>query len=189
VHTTDSGLILAATDLSNFLACPHRTVLDFAVAHGRLSRSESILDDYTRHLRERGQEHERAYLQHLRSEGLHVIEVPQHASPGSRVAATVEALQSGADVVYQAAFAGDGWIGYADILRKVPTAPGVRSAFRVAGRSFSSLSTQTCLAPSRASDRNGSSSSPLGIRSPSANTAPTSIPPTFGSSAGACSTR
>lgn len=129
MHTTDSGLILAATDLSNFLACPHRTVLDLAVAHGRLPQPESLLDAYTRRLRERGAEHERAYLQYLRSEGLHVVEVLPHGSPGSRVAATVEALQSGADVVYQAAFAGDGWIGYADILRKVPAAPGVRSAF------------------------------------------------------------
>lgn len=37
MHTSDHGLILAATDLSNFLACRHRTVLDFAVAHGRLA--------------------------------------------------------------------------------------------------------------------------------------------------------
>ena len=42
---------------------------------------------------------------------------------------TVRALESGADVVYQAAFAGDGWIGYADILRKVPSPPDSGSRF------------------------------------------------------------
>ena len=33
------------------------------------------------------------------------------------------------DAVYQGAFAGHGWVGYADILRRVPTPAGSHSAF------------------------------------------------------------
>lgn len=127
MRTIDGGLILAATDLSNFLACPHRTVLDFAAAHGRLAPPASAVDACTRRLRERGEAHERAYLQHLRDQGLSVIEVPQDEAPEVRVKATIAALEAGADVVYQAAFAGQGWVGCADILRKVPSAPGAGS--------------------------------------------------------------
>ena len=124
MRTTESGLILAATDLSNFLACLHRTALDFAAAHGQLTPPASAVDAYTRRLRERGEAHERAYLQCLRDQRLSVVEVPQDQPPASRVEATIAALKSGADVVYQAAFAGQGWIGYADILRKVSSEAG-----------------------------------------------------------------
>jgi uncharacterized protein len=121
--------VLAATDLSNFLACSHLTALDFAVALGQLPPPESLLDAHTRLLRERGEAHERAYVQYLRNHGLNIVEVPQDETADSRVEATIRALASGADVVYQGAFAGQGWVGYADILRKVPSTPGSRSIF------------------------------------------------------------
>jgi uncharacterized protein len=129
VQSTAEGLVLAATDLSNFLACSHRSALDLAVALGKLTAPESRLDAHTRLLRERGRAHELAYLRHLRADGLNVVEVPQDGTSEARVEATVAALQSGADVVYQGAFAGRGWVGYADILRKIPVASDVRSAF------------------------------------------------------------
>ncbi|MGB2713039.1 MAG: TM0106 family RecB-like putative nuclease [Vicinamibacterales bacterium] len=129
MRTTANGLVLAATDLSNFLACPHRSALDFAAALEQIAAPDSLLDAHTRLLRERGEAHERAYVQYLRNEGLNVVEVPQDGTLGSRVEATIAALASGADVVYQGAFAGQGWVGYADILRRVPSAPGSHSAF------------------------------------------------------------
>jgi len=129
VRSTVDGLVLAATDLSNFLACPHRSALDLAVAVGKLGAPPSLLDEHTRLLRERGQAHERAYVQHLVGEGLAVVEVPHDETPYSRVKATIEALRSGVDVVYQGAFAGHGWVGYTDILRRVPTPAGSHSAF------------------------------------------------------------
>ena len=129
MRATPDGLVLAATDLSNFLACPHRSTLDFAAVLGQIEVPHSLLDEHTRLLRERGAAHERDYVQHLRSGGLAVIEVPQEGTPDSRVKATIAALQSGVDVVYQGAFAGQGWVGYADILRKAATPTGSPSAF------------------------------------------------------------
>ena len=76
MRTTDSGLILAATDVSNFLACLHRTALDVAAAHVQLTPPASAVAAYTHRLRTRGETHERAYLQHLRDQGLSAGEIP-----------------------------------------------------------------------------------------------------------------
>src|SRR5436190_451926 len=121
--------ILSATDLSNFLGCAHRTGLDLAVAFGAISAPPPILDAALRLLQERGAAHEQAYIQHLRDQGLKVIEIPIEVAKDVRVAQTLEALKSGADVIYQGAFAGRGWVGFADVLRKVPCAPGIRTNF------------------------------------------------------------
>src|SRR5438477_8407851 len=129
VRSTVGGLVLAATDLANFLACSHRSALDLAAAVGKLTAPAALLDEHTRLLRERGLAHELAYVQHLREQGLNVVEVSQEGTPETRAQATIAALQAGADVISQGAFAGRGWVGYADILRKVSLAPGVRSVF------------------------------------------------------------
>lgn len=125
----DSRLVLSATDLANFLSCPHRSALDLAAATGLVDRPDAPVDRMLALLRERGDAHERAYLEHLRCQGLRVVEISGEGPRADRVQRTREALASGADVVYQGAFAGDGWIGYADFLRKVDNPPGVGSAF------------------------------------------------------------
>jgi predicted RecB family nuclease len=119
MRVANSGFILSATDLSNYLACEHRTALDLAAAVGTVSTPESRLDSALKLLRARGATHERAYIDYLRSQGLNVFEIPSDETPESRVSLTLNALKSGVDAIYQGAFAGPGWIGYADLLRKV----------------------------------------------------------------------
>ncbi|MBI2220393.1 MAG: TM0106 family RecB-like putative nuclease, partial [Acidobacteria bacterium] len=128
MRVTDDTVVLAATDLANFLACKHRTGLDLAAAMGTIDPPETRLDAALQLLRERGIKHERAYVDHLRGQGLNIVEIATDESPDVRVARTLEALKSGADVIYQGAFAGKGWTGYADILRKVPCGTGVRTS-------------------------------------------------------------
>jgi uncharacterized protein len=125
----NNGAVLAATDLSNFLGCGHRTGLDLGVAFGAILAPPPILDAALRLLQERGVAHEQAYIRHLRDQGLGIIEIPTDAPKDARVAQTLEALRSGADVIYQGAFAGPGWVGFADVLRKVRCAPSVRTSF------------------------------------------------------------
>ncbi|TMQ72024.1 MAG: hypothetical protein E6K80_03890, partial [Candidatus Eisenbacteria bacterium] len=60
---------LAATDLANHLACPHVTTLDRAAAEGRIEPPHWRRPGLDA-LRERGIEHERAYLDHLEADGL-----------------------------------------------------------------------------------------------------------------------
>lgn len=122
-------IILAATDLANFLSCEHRTALDLAAATGTITPPEATLDAALRLLRERGATHERAYVDYLRRQGLNVVEILIDESPDVRVAQTLQALAAGVDVVYQGAFAGDGWLGFADVLRKVPCVAGARTTW------------------------------------------------------------
>ena len=134
----DNAAVLAATDLSNFLACQHRSALDLAAAMGKLRRPAAPLDVALKLLQEKGAAHERAYVEHLRAQGLTIVEIPGEASPDERVSQTAAALKSGADVICQGAFAGhgqgqgqgqgQGWIGYADVLRKEPCPSGTRSS-------------------------------------------------------------
>ena len=89
---------------------------------------EARLDAALRLLRERGAAHEHAYVDYLRCQGLNIIEISIEEVPDVRVSQTLAALRSGVDAVYQGAFAGQGWIGYADILRRVPCPAGMRTA-------------------------------------------------------------
>lgn len=110
----DGKFQLAATDLSNHLGCVHLTQLNRGAAVGELTkpfRNDPSLDV----LIKRGMEHEAAYVQYLKSTGLSVVNLKnQHAD------ATLKAMQSGIDVIVQAALSNNLWRGYADILLKVP---------------------------------------------------------------------
>ena len=113
---TDEALVRAPTDLSNFLGCQHLSALDLRAARGELKRPvryDEVLDD----LRERGRAHEQAYLAHLRAQGLRVA----GDAEGSTSEATLAAMRSGVDVIYQATLEHDVWSGRVDFLRKVNT--------------------------------------------------------------------
>ncbi len=123
MHSAAGVLLLSATDLTDFLACEHLTQLELQAARGLIekpNRQDPGLDL----IAERGLAHERRYLTELKAQGLDVAEIPWlGADPDSlRVAhaATVAALERGAEVVYQAAFFDGRWRGYADFLFKVP---------------------------------------------------------------------
>lgn len=109
----DAGaLLLSPSDLSNFLSCRHRAGLDLAVAHKQLIRPAST-NPYAAILQKHGEDHEHAYVESLRKQGLKVVD-----GSGS-LDATLDAMKSGADVIVQARLEGDAFAGYADILRRV----------------------------------------------------------------------
>ena len=119
---TADALVRAPTDLSNFLSCRHLSALDLRAARGEVERPiryDVVLEE----LRERGLVHERAYLERLRALGLTIVGDDDaedgHGPAGSNVEATLAAMRSGVDVIYQATLEDDGWSGHADFLRKV----------------------------------------------------------------------
>ena len=116
-------LRLSATDLANHLSCAHLSRLDLAVAEGRARRphrNDPIVDL----LAERGRQHEAAYLRHLRTQKLGVVEI--RTAPGAdNVEATLAAMRDGADVIYQAPLGDAQWYGRADFLLKVARASGL----------------------------------------------------------------
>lgn len=104
----------SASDLINFLGCRHLTELDRKTALGEIdppdwSNPALVL------IQQKGLEHEQAYVEHLKSQGLNVCELEGHS-----IDETKAAISKGYDIITQARFEKDGWVGIADILRKVP---------------------------------------------------------------------
>src|SRR5438477_1557200 len=122
MYLTSNGLVLSATDLVAFVTCEHLTQLELSAAQGTVIRPDRD-DESTEVLRRRGEAHELRYLQFLRDSGLNIQEITRSGSdPTSLRAAhdaTVEAMQRGIDVVYQAALFDGRWLGYADFLLRV----------------------------------------------------------------------
>jgi uncharacterized protein len=109
------AVTLSPTDLSAFLGCRHRTGLDLAAALGLLERPRWT-DPFAEILQQRGEAHERQFVDSLRGQGLAVADV---RDADDRAAATLQAMQSGVHVIVQARLDHGTWTGYADILRRV----------------------------------------------------------------------
>lgn len=122
MQVLDEQLVLSASDLNNFLACPHLTTLDLAQARGELEDEPERGAD-AELLARKGDEFEQRYLDSLTTEGRQVAEIP--GGDGSEVALldavarTEKAMRGGSDVIYQATFFKDGLRGHADFLFRV----------------------------------------------------------------------
>ncbi len=114
----------SATDLVGYLECRHLATLERASAWGHLTRpvrEDKVLD----RVAERGKEHEKRFLESLRSEGLTVVEIEQDKSLPHEERRfrgrdeTLAATREGADVIFQAVLFDNRRLGYADFLRRV----------------------------------------------------------------------
>ncbi|MGH2444436.1 MAG: TM0106 family RecB-like putative nuclease, partial [Candidatus Limnocylindria bacterium] len=126
----DGKPVFSATDLVGYLACEHLTALERAALAGlveRPNRADPELDV----IRERGFQHEARYLAELTADGKEVVEIKRDDDEDRgdqlrrQAVETVEAMASGAAVVFQATFFDGRWLGYADFLLRVddPTRP------------------------------------------------------------------
>ena len=111
---------LSATDLVGHLNCGHLTALDVQVATGALKKPENY-DPLLEILRERGQRHEDAYIQHLRDAGHQLTKIEGVDITNATVDATLEAMRNGSEIIIQAALRHGRWSGRADVLRRVET--------------------------------------------------------------------
>ena len=125
MHLSENTLILSATDLSKFLSCGHLTLLDRLTALGLQPKAPKYDDPALDVLFARGLEHEQAYLEALKAEGLSVVEFED--VPGRKTlddwrqlaSETVVAMRSGPDVIYQGLLFDEPWLGKPDFLRRV----------------------------------------------------------------------
>ena len=118
MQRTESGLRLSATDLSHFLSCRHLTALDLSVVHRKREKPYRPDDSLLELLWQRGLEHERAYVERLRSEGRDVVDlndIPRN-QPDEAIARTLDAISAGREIIVQAALRHESWFGYADML-------------------------------------------------------------------------
>jgi uncharacterized protein len=129
MQSLNGQLIFSATDLSNFLACSHLTLLSRRTALGG-PKPRHFPDPGLEVVQRRGLEHEHMFLAGLRGDGgRHVVDLTRpsgerHASEGYELhaRATAEAMQASADVIYQGFLFDGSWLGYPDFLRKVDRA-------------------------------------------------------------------
>jgi predicted RecB family nuclease len=121
MQLANGQLRLSASDLSNHVGCRHLTRLNLRVAHGELKapvRRDIRLDA----LRERGADHEEAYVAHLEAAHGWRREVVERGDDAPDPVERTHALMTaGADLIVQGAFESDGWIGYADVLLRTDT--------------------------------------------------------------------
>src|SRR4051794_6562326 len=122
MQLVDDRLILSASDLINYLECAHLTRLDLEVVRGEIVLEETRTDAADLVAR-KGEEHEQAYLDSLRAAGRDVVEIesePGVDGLGRGADRTLEAMESGAEIIYQAVlYDGERWRGYADFLERV----------------------------------------------------------------------
>src|SRR5262245_30598116 len=113
-------VVLSPTDLNDYVGCPHLTTLALEVARGQRPRPY-VADEEGELLRRKGEAHERAHLERLRTEGRTVVEIALGDLWDFEAAArrTEEAMRAGVDVISQATFVNGRWRGRADFLLKV----------------------------------------------------------------------
>jgi predicted RecB family nuclease len=110
---TKNSIHFSASDLVNYLGCKYLTELDRKQVTGIIDPPD-WQNPALAFIQQKGIEHENAYVEHLKSQGLSVVELD-----GSSIQATIDAIKSGYDIITQARFFKDGYVGIADILKKV----------------------------------------------------------------------
>lgn len=114
--------IYSASDLNNFLECDYITALDREAACGRLTRPER--DPQTELIARKGIEHERRYLERVKSGYDGVVELSDSvgatfAEMEKQAQATIAAMNGGAKIVYQGTFFDGQWFGRSDFLIRI----------------------------------------------------------------------
>lgn len=105
---------LTPTQLADHLACQHLTQLERQRREGRMKIDFSP-DPRLDAMRERGRQHEQAYVETLRREGHSVCDLRDERDP----AATLRAMEAGFGAIVQATLRNEMFSGVADVLLRV----------------------------------------------------------------------
>jgi uncharacterized protein len=106
--------MLTSTQLATHLACAHYTQLERKRRAGELE-VEFTPDPRLEAMRERGTEHERAYIERLRHTGASIVDLRESRDPQ----ATLAAMREGAQTIVQAPLGNNDFSGIADVLLRV----------------------------------------------------------------------
>jgi predicted RecB family nuclease len=126
VRRDGSGLRLSASDLMRFMNCRHATRLDLDRLNGIGPEPAEDTEDAAL-LQRLGDAHEARHLAALEADGRAVTRIETDGVAfDDAVAATLEALREGPEIVFQGALEGGMWGGYSDFLERVdvPSALG-----------------------------------------------------------------
>lgn len=121
-----NNLELSASDLVNHVSCNHLSMLDVELAKGNLSKPDHY-DPLLEILRERGQIHEAAFIDHLKNQEFEVVVIDGVDISDQSVEATLEAMRSGKQIIIQGALKSGQWGGRVDVLRRIETSSNLGS--------------------------------------------------------------
>ena len=123
MQSTNGQLFLSPSDLNDYVDCQHVTTLALEVVRGQ-RLAPHVANEEAELLRQKGEIHEREFLEWLRAEGRTVIEIGlgERWDFEAAAARTADAMRAGVDVIYQATFVNGPWRGRADFLLKTPGA-------------------------------------------------------------------
>jgi predicted RecB family nuclease len=108
--------MFSATDIANFLACPHTATLARAESKGNITKP-FFKDLAVELLQKLGLQHEQRYLHELiEKEGFEVAQIDTEGAWGNAVAETIRLLKAGVDSAYQATFLNGNWGGRSDFV-------------------------------------------------------------------------
>ena len=120
MQTTGRTRRYSATDLVNFSACTHLTHLDLVNLNTPLPKA--LETEEMALIQNKGFAHEALYWQHLQREHGSATDLTHSGKADEeRCAATASALNRGDEVLLQATFLSEPWIGHADFLIRVET--------------------------------------------------------------------
>ena len=127
MHKHNGIVLFSASDICNFLDCEHLTALDLIDLEAPLPKAEDS-EEYILY-QKKGLAHEASYLEYIKQTVSSVADISEEKDT-IEVAKdkTIEAMYSGVELIYQATFINDCFIGYADFLKKVPS-PSVLGDF------------------------------------------------------------
>jgi predicted RecB family nuclease len=126
LRLADGSLVLAATDLTNHLACAHLTQQKLGIARGERGKPRPTEDPHAELVRDRGEAHERAVLARLSAECGGHIDLSRETYPhtleelSASAEETAAAMREGPPLIYQAHLFDGRWQGRADFLRRIP---------------------------------------------------------------------
>lgn len=120
----DDTLVLAASDITGYLACDHLFEQRRAIAARERSRPRRIDDPHADLVRERGDEFEAEQLERLSAElgghaDLSAKPAYTRAALEHAADATAEAMHAGEPLIFQAQFFDGRWQGRVDFLRRI----------------------------------------------------------------------
>lgn len=123
MQKNNNQLLFSASDIANFLECEHLTYLDRLNLDHPMEKTANSEDAVL--IQKKGLKHEADYLDQLKAtypKVVNVIErVGEASSLANKVQATIDAMKEGADIIFQATFLNQQFLGHADFLRKVNT--------------------------------------------------------------------
>ncbi|NRB38348.1 MAG: TM0106 family RecB-like putative nuclease [Pseudomonadales bacterium] len=117
MYKKNYSLIFSPSDLTQFVESPFASWMDhFSKAHPEKAPEADEADSMMTLLQEKGEVHEHQVLEGLRAQGLSVVDL---STAEDKAQATVDAMHSGAEVIFQACLEKAPFRGFSDFLVKV----------------------------------------------------------------------